>query len=184
MGTGLGGCYPAQGFQRRGSEWTARGGQQDSIDADFLQRLARQQRQTLQYGIVFAVDGQQFCVVLPHLVHEDLTGHDQGFFVGRHQSRRAHDRRHDGIRLRMSGNGLQTFQSGQDLYMTIYLAQVFPQALGGKFIGHHRILRMMHAALFGKALHLGIGGQTNNPIAIRMTLQHVQSTHADGTGSA
>ncbi|VVN65932.1 hypothetical protein PS685_04732 [Pseudomonas fluorescens] len=79
--------------QRRLTEWTTRGCQQNPTNTDITQATGKVPRQALENRVVFAVDGQQYRTAATHGLHKQVAGHHQRFFVGQQDLLAGIDRR-------------------------------------------------------------------------------------------
>ncbi len=181
--------------QRRLAEWPAGSRQQHTAHADCLQTACIVAGQTLENGVVLAVDGQQHRPALPDGLHEQGARHHQRLLVGQqhflaglHRSQRrpepgsTNNGSHHAVDGRISGHGAQPCLPHQHFGHQTGSTQSALQFTRRLSIRHHGIARVM---LHTQRLQLRQPGKTaqgEHLITPGMTGDHIQRTEADGAG--
>ena len=136
---------------------------------------------------MLAVYRQQYCPARLHLLHEQSTGHDQRFLVGkqhalalanrfqgRHQTCGTDYARHNTIDLIHTGNAGQRLVTAQHLDIGGLVMQTAAQIVRGIRVGQHRILWLVRQALFEQALDIAVRGQRDHPVAVAVATDNVE----------
>ncbi|MNJ41462.1 hypothetical protein D3C77_363880 [compost metagenome] len=197
MSTGLLRTDLGQRRQWRFAKRPTRGGQQDSPHTDLGQATRIVTWQTLENRIVLAVDGQQHGATALHRLHEQRTGHHQGFLVGqqdllaglnrrqsRTQARRPHNGRHHRIDLGRRSDLAQPGFAFEHFGGRSGRRQAFAQLLRRLGARHHGKGRRMAQAKRKQFLEPRIAAQRKHLVAVGMTPDDIQGAHANGASSS
>ena len=200
MAAGLLGRDPGQLLRRQRAKGAAGGGQQDLFNAEPGRARAgigevKTGRQALEDRVMFAVDRQQFGPVVARRVHKQPARHDQGLLVGQQhalagpgrgqggqQSGRPDNGRHDIIHLGQRGHTRHICRPGQHGNLRGLLLQPSRKLQGGLLVRHHRILGAMFQALLKQPVHIGVGGQGQDPVAGGVAGRDRQRVDPDAAG--
>ena len=197
MCAGLIGGDRRESFDRPIAQWAAGRGQQNAFHPDRGQALAEVRRQTLEDGVVLAVDRKQLRAALLHGTHEQGPGHHQRLLVGEQQTlactgcgqrgrqtRGTDDRRHDVSGLGHGRDLLETFDTREDLRAPRHVREQLAQTLRRSLLDHHRDLRSVTPALLGHALAVAICRQGDRAKLLGMTGDDIEGAYADRAGRA
>ena len=179
---------PAELLPVHAEEGTPGAGQDQSADL----RPVPYPHQALENRGVLRIHRHNFRPAPLCLGHNQLTGTDQGFLVGKTdalsrtngsqswlQSQHTHNRRDDAVRITPGSRGQQAFfpphDPGRKIADQVFQCQgTFPGAC-------HRQLRPEFTALFGKSLNIGSRGQGTHP-DLGIHTHHIQALPPDGAG--
>ncbi len=178
---------------RRGlTKGSARGGEQDALDANRIEPIGKPRRHTLEDGIVLAIDGHQQGTAVGSGPHHDVPGNDQRLLVGeqhplagprRRQGRleasRPDDRRHHIADLIQGSDGLQCLGTLEHLGRRRHVLEALAQLGGGGRVDHHRVFGAHLPALLGHALGVAMRAERHDAKAIGMAHRHIERAHTD-----
>jgi hypothetical protein len=191
MGEGLGGCNGCEGLERRFAEGSARSGEDDATDFGMSSGA-----EALVYGVVLAVDGEQFPAGFRSGGHHEFTGGDENFligqsdgaaefhrFVGGFESNNTDGGGNDDVGAGVSADGQHALASMVDGWESDSL---FAEA-AGDFVGESGncdgdYLGMMALNLGQEFVEIGASGQGEDSELIGEGFDDGKSLAADRTG--